>query len=295
MKTNKLFLIAALLGTALAGCQKVSEVENPEDKPENMQAWTLKVLATKSVDTRALDNTGNTMRPYWRNGEQVDVYLGGEKLGTLTVTSADDVDPATLEGTVSAENLVEGDDLMLLFPGREDGAWTYLGQGGTLPEAFDYATATLEVESLDADEHTITVSTDAVTFENQQSIYRFSFKVGGAGDAISVKSFIVASDGQQLVRSYGYDNGGWSPVVGNLFVNNVTSAAAPYLTAIRNENTGADRFTFSVVGNGNELYLGEKNLSKGVVNGKFYNATVSVSQKAFTPGTGSISDEDEVL
>ena len=89
MKTNKLFLIAALLGTALAGCQKVSEVENPEDKPENMQAWTLKVLATKSVDTRALDNTGNTMRPYWRNGEQVDVYLGGEKLGTLTVTSAD--------------------------------------------------------------------------------------------------------------------------------------------------------------------------------------------------------------
>ena len=295
MKTNKLFLIAALLGTALAGCQKVSEVENPEDKPENMQAWTLKVLATKSVDTRALDNTGNTMRPYWRNGEQVDVYLGGDKLGTLTVTSADDVDPATLEGTVSAENLAAGDDLMLLFPGREDGAWTYLGQDGTLPEAFDYATATLEVESLDADGHTITVTTDAVTFENEQSIYRFSFKVGGADDAISVKSFIVASDGQQLVRSRGYENGGWSPVVGNLFVNNVMDAAAPYLTAIRNENTGADRFTFSVVGNGNELYLGEKNLSKGVVNGKFYNATVSVSQKAFTPGTGSISDEDEVL
>ena len=296
MKTNKLFLIAALLGTVLAGCQKVSEIQNPEEKPENNQTWTLKVLATKDVDTRALNYDENTtMKPYWRKGEEVSVLFDGEKIGTLTVTSESQTTPATLKGTVTADGLSEGAELTLLFPGRPDDAWTYLGQTGGLPEPYDYATAALQVASLDAATQTINVSSESVQFTNEQSIYRFTFKVvGGAGDGIPVKSFIVASNGGQLVRSRAYENGAWASVAGNLFVN-TTLATAPYLMSIRNENTAADKYTFSVVGDNNALYLGEKALNNGVVNGKFYNATISVTQKAFTPGTGSIESAEDVL
>ena len=294
MKTNKLFLIAALLGTVLAGCQKVSEIQNPEEKPENNQTWTLKVLATKDVDTRALNYEGDTMQPYWQNGEEVSVLFDGEKIGTLTVTSADHATPATLEGTVTADGLSERAELTLLFPGRPDDEWTYLGQTGGLPEPYDYATAPLQVASLDAATQTINVSSESVQFTNQQSIYRFTFKVGGAGVGIPVKSFIVASNAGQLVRSRAYENGAWASVAGNLFVN-TTLATAPYLMSIRNENTAADKYTFSVVGDNDALYLGEKALNSGVVNGKFYNATIAVTQKAFTPGTGSIESADDVL
>ena len=297
MKTNKLFLIAALLGTVLAGCQKVSEIQNPEEKPENNQTWTLKVLATKDVDTRALNYDGNTtMKPYWKNGEEVSVLFDGEKIGTLTVTSESQTTPATpatLEGTVTADGLSEGAELTLLFPGRPDDAWTYLGQTGVLPEPYDYAIAALQVASLDAATQTINVSSESVRFANQQSIYRFSFKVGGEGNGIPVKSFIVASEAGKLVRSRAYENSAWTSVKGNLFVN-TTSATAPYLMSIRNENTAADKYTFSVVGSNNELYIGEKALT-GVINGKFYNATVSVTQKTFTTGTGSIESADDVL
>ena len=148
--------------------------------------------------------------------------------------------------------------------------------------------------SLDAATQTINVSSESVQFTNEQSIYRFTFKVGGAGDAITAKSFIVASDAGQLVRSRAYENSTWTSTVGNLFVN--STATAPYLMSIRNENTGADRYTFSVVGSNNELYIGEKALTKGVNNGKFYNATVSVTQKTFTPGEeGSIESAEGVL
>lgn len=294
MKTNKLFLIAALLGTVLAGCQKVSEIQNPEEKPENNQTWTLKVLATKDVDTRALNYDGNTtMKPYWQNGEEVSVLFDGEKIGTLTVTSVSQ-STATLEGTVTADGLSEGAELTLLFPGRPDDAWTYLGQTGVLPEPYDYAIAALQVASLDAATQTINVSSESVRFANQQSIYRFSFKAGGEGDGIPVKSFIVASEAGKLVRSRAYENSAWTSVKGNLFVN-TTLATAPYLMSIRNENTGADKYTFSVVGDNYALYIGEKALRKGVVDGKFYNATVAVTLKAFTPGTGSIESAEDVL
>ena len=294
MKTNKLFLIAALLGTVLAGCQKVSEIQNPEEKPENNQTWTLKVLATKDVDTRALNYDGNTtMKPYWQNDEKVSVLFDGEKIGTLTVTSVIQT-TATLEGTVTADGLSEGAELTLLFPGRPDDAWTYLGQTGVLPEPYDYATAALQVASLDAATQTINVSSESVQFTNEQSIYRFTFKVGGAGYGIPVKSFIVASEAGKLVRSRAYENSAWTSTVGNLFVN-TTLATAPYLMSIRNENTAADKYTFSVVGDNYALYIGEKALSNGVVDGKFYNATVAVTLKAFTPGTGSIESADDVL
>ena len=293
MKTNNLFLVAALLGTVLAGCQKVSEVQNPEEKPGEVKVWTLKVQAVKDVDTRALDNSGNTMKPYWKEREQVDVYLDGEIIGTLAVTAVSDAGTATLEGTVSAENLEAGSSLYLLFPNRPDGAWTYLGQNGTLPEPFDYASATLEIASLDPNEHTITVTSNKASFVNEQNIYRFSFTVGN--DAISVKSFIVASDKEQIVRSRSY-SGDWNSVYGNLFVNSL-SAQTPSFVSIRNENTGAERYTFSVVGNDDALYLGNKSISAGIVNdnSQFLGATIPVAKKAFTPEDGTITAENEVL
>ena len=310
MKTNKLFLIVALLGTVLAGCQKAELVSNQSgEEPAGDQIWKMKIQTIKRIgNTRALELTGSDLEAYWKNGEKVAVYFGGTKLGTLSVTSADNVDPATLEGTISKpDGLDVNGKLMLLFPGRDDGEWTYVGQDGAAPSAscslatsFDYVTTTLTVTGINVGAHTISATVDAA-FANQQSIYRFGFKVGGAGDAIAVKSFTISSAQGKLVRNRTYSAGSWVSNYGPL---TMTSAAAPagnlYYMSIRNENTSvADTYSFSVVGSDNALYEGTKDIASENLTsyGKFLGAkAITITKKALAPeATGEISSEIEVL
>ena len=309
MKTNRLFLIVALLGTVLAGCQKAELVSNQSgEEPTGDQIWKLKVTTVKSIgNTRALELNGSELEAYWKKGEKVAVYFGGTKLGTLSVTSNDNVDPATLEGTISKPDGLDVDgSLMLLFPGRDDGEWTYVGQDGSAPSAsgslatmFDYVTTTLTVTDINVVGHSISADVDAA-FANQQSIYRFGFKVGGAGDPIVVKSFTISSAQGKLVRNRTYSAGNWVSNYGPL---TMTSAAAPagnlYYMSIRNENTSvADTYSFSVVGNDNALYEGTQAVaSEKLGYGKFLGAKgISISQKTLAPeASGEISSEVEVL
>ena len=196
MKTKKIFIIAALLGTVLAGCQK-SEIIVPDKNPETGEIWTLKVQVSKA---KALGVSGSEVYAYWKDNEKVAVYLDGAKLGSLVATAGSPSTRATLVGNISRPaGLAVNSSLTLLFPGRDDNEWTYVGQDGSAPSEdgtmatlFDYSTASLNVDAIDEGTHTITAS---VTngFTNQQSVYRFGFKVGGAGSAIAVKSFIISS------------------------------------------------------------------------------------------------------
>ncbi|MBQ9185525.1 MAG: hypothetical protein IJ151_06615 [Bacteroidales bacterium] len=305
MKTNRLFLIAALLGATLASCQKAEELlpeEKPEDKPAVEQTWKLTV---QTVDTKAMEIDGTTLKNYWKKGEKVAVYLGGTKLGTLEVTSETKAATTTLHGEISKPNdLAVNSELMLLSPGRDDDKWTYAGQdgsepseAGTMATMFNYATSTLSVTALDEVNHTITASAPT-KFANQQSIYRFGFKVGGTGEAISVKSFMLSSNQNKLVvnRTYSSD---WASEYGIL---TMTAAGNPtgnlYCMAIRNENTTADEtYTFSVVGSDDALYEGSKTIgSAHLGNGKFLSAkSISISKKTFAPDATAISNESAVL
>ena len=316
MKTNKLFMIAALLGTVLTGCQKVEE-NVPEEKPVVGEKWTLVVNATKGVETRAmsLDETGNApvLNASWAVGEKVAVYRNGvraEKL--LEVTAVDNDGKATLScEDFSIEGLAKDDVLMLLFPGRDDAKWTYEGQDGKSPSVgsmasmFDYAVAEVKVDALDTQTQTITTSpTDnykdnsgAAAFDNEQSVFRFGFNM-------SVKSFTISSEAGQLVISRSYQGNAWTSTTGSLtvspgeYVPTVVSGRYNYYVAIRNENTTvADRLFFSYVDDDGALYEAAKNIPAARLgNGNFLNASVNLTPKSFAPeASGSISESAGVL
>lgn len=277
MKT-KGWIILAL--AAVTACQKAEE-DFVAEKPKALEGpYTLTLEATKGEDTKALRliNSGSTLTALWVDGETVAVYQGGTYLGQLAAT-ADDTDntKATLSGTLeSIAGVANNAVLTLLFP-RKD--WDYTGQVGDAPNVYqnidrlyDYATANVTVASVDTGNKTIT-TTSSAAFENQQSIYRFGFKVNDT--ALKVKEFTVSSDHNKLVTSRSY-SGGWSSTYGNLTVRPSSAINKLLYLSLRNENANTsepDKFSFYVIGNNNALYLGEKDIPGDKLgNGKFISA-----------------------
>lgn len=291
MKNNKLIMVAALLGTVLAGCQK--EEENKLTPETVTGGWTLTVNATKGADTKAMSLSGNDLDAYWTEGEQVSVYLGGTKLGTLTAGSiGTDAHEAVLSGELeSVSGITMGSHLMLLFPDKADDQWTYLGQDGSAPSAngsmatgFDYASADLEIASVDPENRVISAS-GSVSFFNQQGIYRLGFKANNANFA--VKFFNLVSSQHQLVRTRSFNGNAWESSFGSL---TLVPAATPqdnlYYMAVRNDNNSvADSYSFLAVrATDNALLEGTKNIPAAALAApKFLSATVNMSPKTFAP------------
>lgn len=295
MKNNRLFLFVALLGTVLAGCQKVQETQIAEEKPTANKTWTLTIQATKDAATKAMELDGNTLNAYWKKGESVDVFLGGQWIGYLEVTSEDKVEPATLSGIIEAGTLTGGESLTLLFPAKGEAKWTYEGQDGSAPSAdgklatsFDYAMATLDNVTVDAS--TNTVSANTANFANQQSIFRFNFPA-------AMKSFTVSSQANKLVRNMNYEGSAWASSTGSISVTAANEASTFYV-ALRNETTAADNLYLTAVDNNGALYLGSKAVPAAAQgNGKFLNATVALTQQTMAPApaSGTISTVSDVL
>ena len=303
MKNNKLYIIAALLGVALAGCQKEElyvNDENPDGK-----TWKLTVLATKDVDFKALDIVeGSGGKPQlnasWNIGEKVNVFLAGDVIGTLTVISVDGED-AVLSGKVDVDDLQENDQLLLLFPGRDDEEWNYLDQDGTIGTIagqYDYATAELTVSSLDSENQVVQTTMSTTIFTNQQSVYRLGFKVGSS--AVDVESIVLTSAQNKLVRDRTFSGGSWTSSYGAISMDPDPESAPDdhiYFMSIRNDNEGTTNdYTFSAVRTSdNAYYEGTKVINKTLVNGKFYNASVNMNKKSFATASGSISTAEGVL
>lgn len=277
MKTKGWIFLALAVVSA---CQKAEE-DFVAEKPKALEGpYTLTMEATKGEDTKALKliNSESTLTALWVDGEEVAVYLGGTYLGQLAAT-ADGTDntKATLSGTLeSVAGVANNAVLTLLFP-RKD--WDYTGQNGAAPSEagdlatkYDYATASVTVASVDDVNRTISVASGA-DFENQQSVYRFGFKVSDT--PLSVKEFTVSSDHNKLVTSRSY-SGGWTSTYGALIVTPAAATSELLYLSVRNENTNtgeADKFSFYVIGNDNALYLGEKDIPGDKLgNGKFISA-----------------------
>ena len=319
MKTNKAYIVvAALLGTVLMGCQKEEQIQ-PEANPEVVKTWKLTVQVSKgaddsdtSVDTKAMGISGSKLSSTWKVGEKVNVFLAGTCLGQLEVESTkNNGAQATLSGRIKVEGISENSDspstLMLLFPGRDDEKWTYLGQDGSAPSesgtmatGYDYSVKEISAYA-DTSEQEIKATVVSSSFASQQSVYRFGFKVGGTGDPIEVDSYTLTSNKNKLVREMVYSGGSWTSQYGAISVTqNDAPAGNLYYMAIRNENdetTEADRFTFTVVRSSDSALLeGYRDIPGSVLgNGKYLGASISVSQKTMAPAAGSISSVNAVL
>ena len=280
--------------TILAGCQKMfdsGELRDPSAVSDSL--WTLTLDATKAeVGTKALSlNEGDpgSLSAYWRDTEKVKVYKDGTLLGTLNVLPVEKNmrNAATLSGTIKVAGIAVGDALTLLIP-RE--AWDYTGQVGTLDsiqDNFDYATATVTVRTVDPANYVIT--TTGAIFRNEQSIYRFGFKVGES--YFDPKDFTVSAAGGKLVTNRTLSGSAWTPAYGGI---TVTPAAAPgdhlFSVSLRNDQTTEDTYSFIITGSDDALYMATKAIPAEVLDapGKFISAkSISATQPSFTAESGT--------
>lgn len=298
MKTKFFFFITLLLMAAACRHMEIDDPTYSEEKPEIREesadsVWTLTIEATKGEpDTKALDlvNEGSRLNFYWKVTETVKVYKGGSFLGTLNVSPAAGEKPvqATLGGSITTTGLAQGDALTLLIP-RD--VWDYTGQNGALTgtgsieDTYAYATAMVTVNSISGN----TVSTTEASFSNQESIYRFGFKVSGS--YIDPKAFTVSAAGGQLVQCLTLDAGVWTPEYGSL---TVTPASAPadhfYYVSLRNRQTTDDTYSFIITGADDKLYMASKGIPASVLDapGKFISAkNINAVQPDFSPTAGT--------
>ena len=298
------YLIISIL--LLAACQQIEEPFDPRDNSSANKdgVYTLTIQATKSdAVTKALSLDGSTLNAYWIDTEQVRVFRNGSYLGALDVYPVGDTKPlnATLTGTdPNFSSLASGDELMLLIPKvytSSPSDWFYTGQNGALTGAssvetmYDYATATVTVNT--SVEGTITTS-DA-TFTNEQSIYRFGFKVGGS--YIRPSDFTISSVNGTLISSRTLGTSGWTSNPGSITVTPTVDSDV-YYVALRNENTDADGYNF-VIHVGSALYMASINsIAHGMLTGQFNSAkSIPTSQPKFGPtdASGTVGEQSGVL
>jgi len=300
MKAKFLFIPAILLSAA---CQQ-AEIENPstEEFKKEEVVYSISLMATKGeVGTKALDlvtGTQDRIDAYWKDTEKVKVFKDGTLLGTLDVTPATGEKPssASLSGSITTEGLAASDELTLRVSGEN---WDYTGQVGTLADietSYDYATATVTIDTVDDVNHTITTTGNA-SFGNQQSIYRFGFKVGG--NFIDPKSFTVSASNGALVTGRAWNGSSWASSFGSISITPASAAADHfYYSSIRNESTDEDSYGFIVTGEDDALYLGTKTIPASVLDvpGKFISAkNITISKPALAPASGEIDDPINVF
>lgn len=293
----RILLIAALF---LAACQPVEDNNLiPDDVTPSNGKWTLTIPATKGdAGTKALDLEGNVMSPYWTSSDKVQVYKGGSFLCEIGVTldsaAGDKPKTATLTGAFEG-TLAVNDQLTLLIPRT---TWNYTGQKGTLTgtgsieDTYDYATATVTVQTREDNNFTTT----AANFQNEQSIYRFT--MNGLPSGASIQDFTISSSNGGLVQQVAW--GGNEAKTGSITVT-PAGAAGPYFVALRNNSTAADKYDFQFIANvgttTGALFLASKSIPDAALAapGKFLSATLTATQPDFSPASGEISSSSAVL
>ena len=144
----------------------------------------------------------------------------------------------------------------------------------------------------------------SATFQNQQSIYRFSFKVGDS-TPFDPEDFTISASGNTIVQRFTYDNSAWTAVLGkSLSVKYPDNTDKPtdhfYYVSLRNEKTDGETYNFTLHDSNSALYMGSRTIPNAEhdLNGRFFSAQdITVTQSRFAPiTTGSgISNSSDVL
>lgn len=297
MRKTLLFLL--MLSVLTTGCIKEEEVILPE-RPEAQRVqpkdsvWTLCIEAVMGIPGQAGNDvvtkglaigegdeeaTTTVLRSVWKQYDPVHVYLGMNYIGKLTATP-DETDPhkATLTGTVTVSDIELGYTRLTLLTPQKD--WDYTGQVGILLKS-DYHTSgasNLSVEyryhytmaenvlvtgtTLDEDSGKAYLKTENATFENQQSIYRLSFRYQKDKEAIPAKRVLIEAANGGLVQSQSLDgNALTGPIEVVRELNDSENLLKPFFVALRNQNTTtAEALNFKVVDNNGVTYYGSKTI-----------------------------------
>ena len=181
---SNIFMTAALLmaGMVVVSCEKANTPVSG--------TFTMTIDASKAnlggAKALALVD-GTTLNATWDANDEVAVYVGENRLGTLKPIQTGNYN-TTLSGKISGTISGE-DELILKFCENPN----YASQDGTLDyiaDNCDYAEATVSVKAVEGD--AIIIDGSAV-FENQQAIVKFNLKNNAATpEPINAKPLVVS-------------------------------------------------------------------------------------------------------
>ena len=197
-RTMKKYFALFLMAAALVAC---TGIEQPEliEEPDAPKTYTMTVNASKAVDTKALSLVGKTLKATWDEGEIVEVYQSGTKIGVLTAAASTDAS-TTLSG--SFENAPStSDDLSFYFPTADNPS--YSGQDGTLEKiatTYDFcAPATVTAGNFSVNSTTKEISVPGgISFgANQQAVIKFTLKkkADNSNLVIPAGTALIVNDG----------------------------------------------------------------------------------------------------
>jgi hypothetical protein len=205
MKKNIKTLAALLIASAtFVACSSDNDSIIDNQQPVNPTGkYTMTIQASKGdgATTRALNLTDHTLNATWSEGEIVEVYQGGSKIGELTAAASTDAS-TTLTGTFDAAPSTSA-DLTFYF---HTNTTSYSGQDGTLAtiaSSYDFcapATVATGDFTVNSANHTISVPAGISFGANQQAIIKFTLKDKGNSDAAISPTALTVTDGTSTVE-----------------------------------------------------------------------------------------------
>lgn len=285
------FILAA--GLILISCSKESKT------PEKAKGYKICLNATTngSGSTKLVTEDNGKGVTTFDSSEEIFVcnLSDGNKIDASAINPVPDADAhdATIVGDLSGEttssvaiNYAQGNNLRLLYNAPQSGTLDYSAQDGSLAGAVDAAVADgVTITKINGNEIT---ASDA-NFVNLQSIFKFNFKDGNGDDIEHVRFVRIFSEGGHLQAQYNAVTG--SATYGPVTVSRDDNLPDKYVYAgLRFDSDAAsDPIVFQVIDADGKVYSGSKNSpsTTGFVNGKFYNATVTVNLYTFTIASGN--------
>ncbi len=271
MKKNIKTLAALLIASAtFVACSSDNDIIGENQQPVNPTGkYTMTINASKGdgATTRALNLTDHTLNATWSEGEIVEVYQGGSKIGELTAAASTDAS-TTLTGTFDAAPSTSA-DLTFYF---HTNTTSYSGQDGTLAtiaSSYDFcapATVATGDFTVNSANHTISVPAGISFGANQQAIIKFTLK-DKANDAAISPSALTVTDGTSTVELTSIPAATYTANGGD---NNVLYVAFPA--------AGSAKTITLTATVGDDTYTYETATAKTFVNGQYYEITVKMTK-----------------
>lgn len=205
--TKKLFQTSLLMALmALVGCSSSDEFDGDAQRSAQ-KTWTVSMVATgegvseeedADPQTRAVFYGGNSGKRFsfiWDDGDEVTVYKGSTKLGTLT-PSVMGQESTTLTGTLTG-SISAGDELTVYLGGK---TYNYTGQDGTLgtlssKKAYQQATVTVQAANISGS----TLSLPVTKLTHAQTYVRFRL-TDEAGNRLHPTQLQIFSAHDKMIR-----------------------------------------------------------------------------------------------
>ena len=280
MKTTRFLnmMAASLVGVAFMSCSSQDDVLTPAG-----QTYTMSVTAQKGGDgTRALNLDGNTLNATWTEGDVVKVYNSAStELGELTAQTAGK--STILSGSLT--KLPENDEtltLKYLSPSYSAQDGTLTGADNSIDKVCDYATATVTATVSGTN-----VTTGAATFQNQQTIVKFTLVDKADGTTKLTPTAFTMTDGTSTVELTNIPAGTYTTNGGDgvLYVAFPASNVSADITLTATVGTDTYTCTASSKSFTNGKYYGvTAKMAKPEVAGSYFTANSSGLKVAFSQG-----------